>query len=86
MGNMSNHLIMPTATCHAMNEVYDMLKKLSIEELERCINEAPLAFIRGWTNQEGGAVTGTYADVYAMECLYVYQCKETISRKKAGIW
>ena len=81
---MTNHTTMPTATCEAMNKVYDDLRKLSIDELEACIREASLHFVREW-GREGGAA-GTYADVYAMECLYVYQCRETIRRKQKGIW
>ena len=77
-------VITPTATCEAMNKVYDQLREMSISEIERCIQEAPLAFVRGWLELKGAGQT--YNDIYAMECLYVYQCRETISRKRKGIW
>ena len=72
--------VVSTVQADTMNKTYDMLRELSIEELELAIEDAPFFFIKGWNGQP------CYRDMYAMECLFVWQCRETIRRKTNGIW
>ena len=80
MTDLNAKELVSTIQAKSMNGAYEILKGLSIEELEKAIRQAPLFFIREWDK------LGPYNDVYAMECLFVYQCRETIIRKQKGIW
>jgi hypothetical protein len=65
--------MMPTKMCKAMNEVYNDLKTMTIDQIEECRNKALNDKIRGKLKPE-------------IFNLYDYQCLETIRRKKAGEW
>ena len=56
-----------------MNQVYTMLRELTLTELEYFQNEVAIQYAK--------------REISKPDCdMMIYQAKETIRRKKAGIW